>query len=285
MKRKTGFIKKFRARRPFIPREKRVQVHASGGGTQSTSAICLEHAGIIPKPDIIVMVNTGRESSAALEYQKKYMMPLCEDMGVDYVIVPKEKYATYDLVGPDPDYPLPGYFTEYDGRKENGDCLGKQPAYCSDKWKTEVMHRYLNERYGEKELTKSGVDLWMGMSLDEANRIKYPSGKWQKRYPLFEMLITRQMAIQIVEDYGLPTPPRSLCWMCPNRDDGMWRELKENFPEDFQRAVEHEKEIQKTWPWLWLHKSGMPLDQIDFKAAKPVQIDLIQFCDTGVCGV
>lgn len=282
---KAGFVKDLIVRREFKPDSSRMQVQSSGGGTQSNAIICLMHAGVIPKADLIVMANTERESSAAIEYQARYMAPLCAEMGVEYVIVDKSLYATYDIVGPNPDCPLPGYFTTYEGRGVDGQCAGKQPAFCSEKWKTEVIRRYMNARFGEKELTKRGVDFWMGMTVDEQHRVKYSAGKWQKRYPLFEMLLTRQMAIQIVEDYGLPTPPRSLCWMCPNRDDGMWRELKEHHSDDFERAVQHEREIQKEWPWLWLHRSGTPLDEIDFKKAKPEQMDLVQFCDSGICGV
>lgn len=194
-----GFTSKFIPRREFKHNPERLNVISSGGGTQSNAIICLVHAGVLPKPDIIVMSDTEREASNVFEYQKKYIAPICEDMGVDYLIVPKSRFATYDIDGPDPDVPLPGYFTEYEGRDSKGMCAGKQPAFCSIKWKTEVIQRFLNERYGEKYLTARGVDSWMGISIEEAKRrAKYPTGKWQRRYPLIEMLMTKQMAIQCV---------------------------------------------------------------------------------------
>lgn len=283
-----GFTKNFIPQKNFNHRPERFNVLSSGGGTQSNAIICLIHAGVIPKPDIIVMSDTEREASNVFEYQRKYIAPLCEEMGVEYQIIPKSRYATYDLIGSDEDAPLPGYFTEYEGRDIRGQCSGKQPAFCSIKWKTEVIHRYLNERYGEKYLTERGVDTWLGISIEEAQRrAKFPPGKWQRRYPLIEMMMTKQMAIQCVEDYGLPTPPASLCWMCPNRDDDLWLFMKNHVPEDFARACAHEKEIQKLWPHLWLTKYGVPLAEAPLKPSggKNKQMDLIQFCDSGQCFV
>ncbi|CAI2005946.1 Uncharacterised protein [Serratia marcescens] len=248
--------------------------------------ICLIHAGVLPKPDVIVMSDTEREASNVFAYQAKHIKALCDEVGIEYHIVPKSLYATYDIVGPDEDEPLPGYFSTRNGRDANGWCTGKKPTFCSVKWKQEVVQRFLNDKYGEKFLTARGVDMWMGISIEEAaRRMKVTDGKWRRRYPLIDMMMTKQMCIQCVEDYGLPTPPASLCWMCPNRDDDLWLFMKENVPEDFQRACDHEKEIQKTWPWLWLTKYGIPLGEAPLKPSggKGTQMDLVQFCETGMC--
>ncbi|CQJ66201.1 hypothetical protein [Yersinia enterocolitica] len=280
------FTKELIPRGSFKHNPARLNVLSSGGGTQSNAIICMIHAGTLPKPDIIVMSDTEREASNVFEFQRKHIANLCEDIGVEYHIIPKSNYATYDIVGPNPDAPLPGYFTEYNGRDVNGNCGGKQPAFCSEKWKKEVIHRFLNERYGEQYLTQRGVDMWLGISIEEAaRRMKITTGKWVRRYPLIELMLTKQMAIQLVEDYGLPTPPASLCWMCPNRDDDLWLYMKEHVPEDFAKACAHEKEIQKEWPHLWLTKYGVPLAEAPLTASggKGAQLDLVQFCDSGMC--
>lgn len=278
-------------RRPFLIPEKRaerLQVLSSGGGTQSNCMIVLAAMGALPKPDLIILADTEREASNVFTYQKEHIATICESMGVEYVIVKKSEYTDFDIVSPNNDEcVLPPFFTEYEGRDINGLC-GKQPGFCSGKWKTDPIQRYLNSRYGEKELTKRGVDMWIGMSFDEGRRIKYPSGKWQKRYPLFEAEIMRSQAIKIVEDFGLPEPPRSACWMCPNRHDDEWQHMKENVPEDYESAILFEKELQEEFPWLWLHKSGKPIGEIDFVASSKSdkQIDIFErYCDTGMCFV
>lgn len=278
-------------RRKFLIPESRVgrlQVMSSGGGTQSSCMIVLAYQGLIPKPDIIVMADTEREASNVFTYQHDYIKPLCDEMGIDYVFIKKSEFTTADILfNKDPDSVLPGFFTERDGRDRNNLC-NKKPGFCSDKWKRVPIQRYLNNRYGERELTKRGVDTWIGMSFDEIKRVKYPSGKWQKRYPLFEAQIVREQAIKIVEESGLPTPPRSACWMCPNRHDDEWQWMKDMQPEDFEAAIVFEEEIQAIWPYYWLHKSGTPIGEVDFIASSKSdkQQDIFhKHCDTGMCFV
>ncbi|MDE1328481.1 hypothetical protein [Vibrio aestuarianus] len=279
-------VSKLVLRRQFKPNTKRLQVLSSGGGTQSICMIVLIYLGAIPKPDIVVMADTEREASNVFEYHEKYIKPLCDEIGLEFVIIKKSDWVKNDItLASDDESVLPGFFTEFNGRDSKGE-LGKQPGFCSSHWKVEPIRKYLNERYGEKELTKRGVDSWIGMSFDERSRVKYPTGKWRKRYPLFEAEILREQAIQIVQDFGLPEPPRSACWMCPNRHDDEWIWMKENVPQDFIKAQRFEKELQKDFDWLYLHKSGVPVGEIIF-TTKPKQQDLLvdQFCDTGMCFV
>ncbi|MGD8170054.1 hypothetical protein ACQEXU_00220 [Vibrio sp. TRT 21S02] len=277
---------KVELRRKFVPNSNgRLQVLSSGGGTQSICMVVLIYIGAIPKPDLIIMADTEREASNVFDYHKRHIKPICDEMGVEFVIVPKSDWTNNDIcTESDDETVLPAFFTEFNGRSAKGE-LGKQPGFCSSKWKVEPIQRYLNNRFGEKELTKRGVDFWIGMSFDERNRVKYPSGKWQKRYPLFEAEILREQAIQIVQDFGLPEPPRSACWMCPNRHDEEWIWMKENVPQDFAAARQFEQELQQDFPWLYLHKSGVKLGEIIF-TTKPKQQDIFdQFCDTGMCFV
>jgi len=250
--------------------------------------IVLAAMGVMPKPDLIVMADTEYEASNVFEYQRKHIQPICDKMGVEYVIVKKSDYTDADITfKPGSDTVLPAFFTEFEGRNERGEC-GKQPGFCSDKWKKDPIHRYLNERFGKDELDRRGVDMWIGMSFDEARRVKYPAGKWQKRYPLFEAEILREQAIKIVQEYGLPEPPRSACWMCPNRHDDEWEWMKQNVPADFARAVKFEADLQEEFEWLWLHKTGKPLATLDFVelSRSDKQMDIFErYCDTGMCFV
>ena len=147
------------------------------------------------------------------------------------------------------------------------------------------MRRYLNHRFGEKELRRKGVDMWIGMSFEERKRIRYPAGKWQNRYPLFESQFLRNQAIQVVKDLGMPEPPRSACKMCPNRTDPEWIDMKKNHPDEFKEACEVECIIREEFPWMTIHESGKPLGEVIF-TTKPKQLDIYdQFCDTGMCFV
>ncbi len=267
-------------------RARRLQVLSSGGGTQSNCIIILIAQGLLPRPDIIVMADTGYEASNVFEYQKTHIKPICDAAGMEYVIIKKSDWTDADIkFRPDSDTTLPAFFTEFSGRNTDGGC-SRQPGFCSNEWKKRPIERYLNHRFGKAELSKRGVDLWIGMSFDEKNRVKYPAGKWQKRYPLFEAQVMRNQAIKIVRDYGLPEPPRSACWMCPNRHDDEWLWMQENVPEDFRLAMAFETALQSEFEWLWLHRTGKPLETINFKAISKSdkQIDIFdKYCDTGMC--
>lgn len=274
-------------RRKFKITSDRLQVLSNGGGTQSTCMIVLAAMGLIPKPEIILISDTEREFSPVWDYQDKYIVPLCEAHGMEYVRVQKSEFTDVDLMyNGDESTVLMPIYSSYNGFKKDGTPAGKQAGFCSSKWKSDVIQRYLNARYGETYLTKKGVDFWIGMSLEEKRRVKYPSGKWQRRYPLFEALILRNQSIQIVKDFGLPEPPRSSCYMCPNRKDEEWQEMKDQYPQDFKSACEVELEIQNEFPWLTIHSSGKPLSDVKFITDKPKQFDIYdQFCDTGMCFV
>ncbi len=233
----------------------RTQVWSSGGGTQSAAIGALIVQGRLAKPDIALIVDTGREKSATWDYMESVMRRALWSVGVDYVRIPKADYATVDL------YPASGegstlmpIFTTQSGK------MGKLPAFCSDEWKRRVAMRYLRAQ-GVKQ-----CDVWMGISTDEMKRVRTPVEQWfRERYPLiFEVPSSRSECIRIVESMGWPTPPRSSCWMCPNMGDAEWRELKENSPEDFAKAVALEQEMRLQDHTAWLHKSGRPLNEVVF---------------------
>lgn len=266
------------SQRQFKINPDRFNVLSNGGGTQSNATICLIHAGILPKPDAIVMADTEREMPNVFEYQRKYILPLVDEMGIPFVVAKKSDFTDWDLYDKRGE-PLPGFFTERNGRKSNDDC-NKKPAYCSSKWKTEVSRKFLNLHF--KDEVKNGVDSWIGYTTDELRRVRTPIGKWQSRYPLIELRMTRPDCIKYVENYGLPTPPKSACWMCPNRPNHEWLDMKRHQPDVFQKAVQFEVELQKEHPHLWLHQKGIPLDKVDF-STNDGQLDM--FCDNGFCFV
>ncbi|GLP95302.1 hypothetical protein [Paraferrimonas sedimenticola] len=259
----------------------RINVLSSGGGTQSNAMIVLISQGKLPKPDLIVMVDTEREMSNVFDYQREHILPLCEAMGIEYHIIKKSEYTEHDLTTKnDDERVLPPFFIVNDDTGE----ISKMPGFCSGKWKTEPFQRHINKLYGEKYATKRGVEVWLGITIDEAQRVKVTGGKWNRVYPLVEMMLTRQMCIQIVEDAGLPTPPRSHCWMCPNRHNNDWADMQANHPEEFAKAVEFEKNLIAKWPQYRVNRSADPLGVQTFvDDGRGTQLDLIQFCDTGMC--
>lgn len=65
MKIEIGSLK-LDARKPFEIKNDRIQVFSSGMGTQSCGIAVMIYLGYLPKPDLIVAADTGRECSAAI---------------------------------------------------------------------------------------------------------------------------------------------------------------------------------------------------------------------------
>ncbi|AGG58080.1 hypothetical protein VPAG_00044 [Vibrio phage douglas 12A4] len=253
-------------RKMFEVKNDRIQVFSSGMGTQSCGIAVMIYLGILPKPDLIVAADTGREASKAIEFNKKYIMPLMEEIGVPFIIPHKDSFPEcgrlYDLIDDSPtsksDVLLPTFIKDHGG-------IGKAKGFCSSKWKTQTVHRAVNKFFGKAVADKRGIDQWIGMSSDEMKRVKFPVGKWQKQYPLVEMMLDRAQVISISEQFGLPTPPRSSCYMCPNRGDAQWAELKRDDPEDFKKACDVEKYLhEEGYEEHFLHKSCKPLGEVIF---------------------
>lgn len=247
------------------------QIWSYGGGTQSAAIAALIVAGKLPKPDVAVIANTGRESSATWDYLKNVIQPALD---FPIHIIPHSfdgtGYNTVDLWGgKDGETMLIPAYTSQNGG-------GMLRGYCSVEWKRRPVQRWC------KENGFDGGDVWIGFSTDEMERCRTynPNDKWRHVYPLIDLRMNRGDCIAEVERMGWPAPPRSACWMCPYRSDHEWRDIKNNAPEDFARAVAFERGIRKRDEHAYLHKSMRPIDEVDF-ADRP---DLFaKPCDSGFC--
>ena len=244
------------------------QVWSFGGGTQSAAIAALILQGRLPKPDLAVISDTGREKETTWSYLETVVQPALQSVGTEIVAVKKSDWATVDLRSTTGEFVLIPAFTNIRGAQ------GKLPAYCSTEWKRRVIQRWLRAQ-GVKE-----CEVWLGMSVDEMRRVRQSGEGWfRHRYPLiFDVPMRRSECISLVMDQmGWPEPPRSACWMCPQMSDAEWRGMS---PEDFAKAVEFEREQRVADPNFYLHESCVPLDQVDFTSS---QTALFAGCESGYC--
>lgn len=258
-----------------------IEVFSSGGGTQSTAIAVLICQGKLPKPDFVVIADTGREMITTWQYLESVTRPHLESVGVKVFRVKKEAYAEPGSVdiysGYGNGHLLLPVFSDINGKPS------KLSAFCSDKWKVVVVNNFLSREHG---LTRSNYRKWIGFSMDETNRVlRMMDGKEYKagliRFPLVHDFPTkRHEAIRIVEKAGWPKPPRSRCWMCPNQSDYEWREVQRDYPDLFQRAIELDESIRKRDPHAYLHSTIKPLRDADLRE----EDDLFSSsCPSGEC--
>jgi len=242
-------------------------VWSYGGGVQTIAIMVLIWQGKLPKPAKTIMIDTGRERSLTWDYTHEIAIPILKGLGIELEIVP-HSYSNVDIYSHKGTLLIPA-FTEG----------GKLPTFCSGEWKRNAAQRYLRDQgFGPDR----PIIQWLGMSLDEITRMRTSDVKWiENHYPLvFDVRLRRHECLLLIERAGLPKPPKSACWMCPNLDNEEWLEEKEQTPEDFKKAVEFEREINEQdilsgHSGVWLHESRVPLNEVDFKTRQSLPFEQI----------
>ena len=228
------------------------QVWCCGGGTQSAAigaAIC---SGKLAKPDLAVIVDTGRERSATWEYFDGCIYPRLKSAGVSVERVRSDSFTQVRLFDIENSPLLPGFTTL--------SAKGKLSNFCSGTWKRDVIERWL------RSIGVKTCRLWFGISLDEMRRVRNPHRNWiQHYYPIvWDLRLRRRECLALLESLGWPRPPRSACWMCPNAGDEEWLDRE-------MRAID---------PHFYLHGSCVPLDDVVFAEASAGED---RGCNTAFC--
>jgi hypothetical protein len=235
---------------------KPTQVWSCGGGTQSGAIATLIGTGKLPRPDYAYITDTGRERSSTWPFVDGFIRPELAKVGVDLTVVPASEFAKVDIFWNDTTILIPGFTTK------SGE-VGKLSPFCSGKWKHDVASRWMRS---------VGIDTcrnWIGISLDEANRIRTQRSVWQQLwYPLiFEVPMRRHQCVELIRAQGWSGHiPHSACYMCPNLSDAEWIDMKVNWTADFAAACALEAETRQRDQHFFLHPACVPLAEVDFFA-------------------
>ena len=113
------------------------------------------------------------------------------------------------------------------GRDGEGDGIGRRQ--CTDNYKIRPIRRRIRELLGlrPRQRVPAGttVELWLGISTDEAIRMKTSRDRWiTNRYPLIEVGMSRSDCLNWWQErYDRPLE-RSACVACPSSPgSGGWR--------------------------------------------------------------
>jgi hypothetical protein len=234
-----------------------MQVISLGWGVQSFALAAMSALGDLPPVDVALHADTGHERSETYKFAKKWT-PWLEDHGVKVVTVKGGR----PIIGTKaPSYTSIPAFASYDDGRPSG-MLRRQ---CTYDWKIAPMRRWL-----QKHRRKKVVHQWIGITLDEVQRLSQADVKYQQnRYPFIEDLDrpwTRHMVMRWLKENDLEIPVKSACVFCPFHDRATWREIKVHSALDWSKAVRVDADIRDRRPGYvcYLIKARVPLHQYDF---------------------
>ena len=260
-----------------------------GGGVQSSAIyLMLIHEPwklleiMSELPDRVYFADTGAETQStykALEYMQSYKSQSFQIEVVSNGSLLERTYSSGDY---NPLYPF--FIKQPDGKK------GMAKRQCTSEYKVRAIHKACRQAFNlvNKPLKYPTVSQWLGIGIDELERVKTSEGEgFSTNYPLIQLEWDRDRCIEYCESHGW-TPTKSRCYMCPYQSDANWLDLKLNHPEDFERACVEDGRIRDTLmrngsvSEAYLHSSLMPLRTVKFKGE-----DNGLFADEcqGVCGV
>lgn len=271
-----------------------------GAGVQSsTMALMAAHGEIDPMPDAAIFADTQAEPAAVMDWldwlETQLPFPVYRVTAgslADKEMELRRSKKTGLLYRKSQ---IPAFCKNDDGS------IGIVSRKCTADFKVVPLTKKVRElaqiKKGQKEIT---VTQWIGISLDEVQRMKSSRDKWsQMRWPLIEMRLSRADCKRWMAEHSYPEPPRSACLFCPFHSDAEWRRVRDGDPAEWQYVIDFERRMQEQFDKNetarsrpFLHPSCVPIDQVDLRSdIEKGQLTLEGMWNTiqneceGLCGV
>ena len=270
----------------------KLRILSLGAGVQSTTmALMAAHGEFEFMPDCAIFADTGWEPKAIYEHLAWLMSPNVLPFPVH---VTNNGNIRDDLTSDAPGRyaAVPFFLKKADGTK------GMGRRQCTHEYKLKPLRWKMRELLGKgrrDRIAPGTVEVWIGISTDEAGRMKPSTAQWMvNRWPLIEAGMSRRDCLRWMADHDYPTPVKSSCIGCPFHNDAAWREQRDNDPESRADAIEVDRIIRsggsaQAGKWKgeqFMHASLKPLDEVDLSTAEDRgQLNMFNNECEGMCGV
>ena len=215
---------------------------------QSTvMALMAEEGHISPKPDYAVFADTGWEPNSVYDninwLESVISYPIVRVSNGRSLLADVQNGVNAQGK---PWLTLPVFLADREGKE-----AGINWRQCTKNYKLDPIRRAVQVLLGveprQNMSAETNVEMWLGISTDEAMRIK-PSRNWwiNNRYPLItDYPMNRDDCRRWFSDrYPERELMRSACIGCPFRSSSSWLEIKIKEPEQFEQAVQLDKMIR-----------------------------------------
>lgn len=275
---------------------KTLRVLSLGAGVQSSALALMIHKGEIPMVDCAIFADTQAEPPKVYEWlefiKKTVSYPVhivtWRNLEQDVLDASQGKYQAFTIP----------FYTKNKETEQKGMLMRQCTGDYKIKPIIQKIRKLLGYKKGERvDLKKVKVEMLLGISTDEMRRMRMNQLRYiDNKYPLInDFGMSRQDCIMWIKDNGYPMPAKSACYFCPFHSQSGWKEIKENDPKLFEKAVQMDKQIRDQEKYktnnkhndeLYLHRSCEPLDKA---LEDDGQLDMFDgfdsICDEGMCGV
>lgn len=205
---------------------------------QSTALLALAAKGIIDFPTFLFSnVGDDSENPGTLRYIREIASPFAQRHGICVEILEKVRRdgrtdTLWQLLHrPEArSIPIPV-------RMANG-APGRRN--CTADFKIKVISKWLQ---GHGATADRPATVGIGISVDEIHRANRRRAEPNQRvsYPLLDLGLRREDCIRLIEEVGLPVPPKSSCFFCPFHTTDEWRRQRQTEPALFSKSEELER--------------------------------------------
>jgi 3'-phosphoadenosine 5'-phosphosulfate sulfotransferase (PAPS reductase)/FAD synthetase len=264
-----------------------LRVLSLGAGVQSSTLALMIAKGEIPMVDCAIFADTMGEPKAVYEWlswlEKQLNYPVYKVSKGDL------RQDILDAVNGTYKFMSVPFYTKNPTTNKKG-LLFRQ---CTADYKILPVNKKVRELLGlesnEKRKKGTKVEMVMGISIDEVYRVKVNRLKYITNvYPLIELGMNRKDCLEWFKKHNYPTPPRSACTFCPFHNNSEWRNIKEN-KQEWDKVVELDRLIRKgtkkNTDEVFLHKSCLPIDEVNFTEKPDDQFNLFNNECEGMCGI
>ena len=287
-------VKEYVSDRHALRSQEKLRVLSLGAGVQSSVMALMANEGYrgMPKPDFAIFADTGWEPKAVYDHLEWLESQL--DYEVVRVSAGNIKENTINGINPQGRkfIDMPVYVIKDDGKKYIG------TRTCTKEYKVfpirDELRRRLGLAPGEVCPIDKQVEMWLGITTDEAAREKESRDRWITNvYPLIDAGYSRaQLYAWFSERFPDRVLPKSACIGCPYHADNVWKEMKENDPVSFADAVNVDWAI-RNMPQArgalkgeaFLHNLRIPLSEIEFSTDLQTETQRMEEECEGLCGI
>lgn len=237
-----------------------------GAGVQSSTILLMACRGEMDKPDLAIFADTGWEDPRTYVHLK-FLEREASTAGIPVLRVSRGNIRDDLLNAAEM---KTGFLQMPVFIRKDGDLrMGRR--HCTEYFKLRPIREQIRKLLGvgpRARLPKDAVELWVGIILDEWQRMTQAREQWVNvTWPLVERRMTRlDCLIWLEKNYPGRQVPRSSCIGCPFHSNECWNELRQNVVA-WNDALSADELIRNgtLGGQLYLHRSGKPLADVDLR--------------------